>query len=206
VVSRSRNLPSRRGSACAPPKSGWLVTAQVVTPLRRSAATAARPGPPAPTLHPQEDRQFTWGTPLDRGTGHEVAGPGQAAEFGTQGPCPALPVGEAGRHDPVVPAVNYPRRPFQSVEEACAWVAAFVDWYNHQHRHRGIRFVTPSQRHSGEAVAISRQRTRVYEQARQRHPRRWSRSTRCWRQPEVVWINPPPPDKSRTPSTLVMAA
>ncbi|MFN9695166.1 MAG: integrase core domain-containing protein [Synechococcaceae cyanobacterium] len=99
-----------------------------------------------------------------------------------------------------------PRRPFQIVEEACAWVAAFVDWYNHQHRHSGIRFVTPSQRHSGEAVAISRQRARVYEQARQRHPRRWSRSTRCWRQPEVVWINPPPPDKSRTPATLIMAA
>jgi transposase InsO family protein len=101
---------------------------------------------------------------------------------------------------------DYPRRPFQSVEEACAWVAAFVGWYNDQHRHSEIRFVTPSQRHSGEAVAISRQRARVYEQARQRHPRRWSRSTRCWRQPEVVWINPPPPDKSRAPATLAMAA
>ncbi|QNI87504.1 InsF-like transposase [Synechococcus sp. ROS8604] len=32
----------------------------------------------------------------------------------------------------------------------------------------------------------------IHEQARQRNPRRWSRSTRCWRQPEVVWINPPP--------------
>jgi putative transposase len=101
---------------------------------------------------------------------------------------------------------NYPRRPFRSAEEACAWVAAFVSWYNDLHRHSGIRFVTPSQRHSGEAVAISHHRARVYEQARQRHPRRWSRSTRCWRQPEVVWINPPPPESVVTASTLVMAA
>ncbi len=89
---------------------------------------------------------------------------------------------------------DYPRRPFRSVEEACAWVAAFVSWYNDQHRH------------SGEAVAISRHRACVYEQVRQRHPRRWSRNTRCWHQPEVVWINPPPAEKGITTATLVMAA
>ncbi len=100
----------------------------------------------------------------------------------------------------------YPRRPFSSVEEACAWMAAFVNWTNAQHRHSGIRFVTPSQRHSGEAVAISHHRTRVYERDRQRHPRRWSRSTRCWRQPEVVWINPPPPENRSKETTMVMAA
>ncbi len=40
---------------------------------------------------------------------------------------------------------DYPRRPFQSVEEACNWVAALMGWYNDQHRHSGILFVTPSQ-------------------------------------------------------------
>ena len=101
---------------------------------------------------------------------------------------------------------DYPRRPFQSVEEACTWVVAFVQWYNHQHRHSGIRFVTPDQRHSGEARAISHHRAQVYEQARHRHPRRWSRSTRCWRQPEVVWINPPSSENESRPATLVRAA
>jgi transposase InsO family protein len=43
---------------------------------------------------------------------------------------------------------NYPRRPFASVEEACLWVAAFVDWYNHRHRNSSINFVTPHQRQS----------------------------------------------------------
>jgi transposase InsO family protein len=101
---------------------------------------------------------------------------------------------------------DYPRRPFHSVEEACSWVVGFVAWYNDQHRHSGIRFVTPAQRHSGQAVAIARQRAAVYERARQQHPRRWSRSTRCWRQPEVVWINPPPSENDGMPATLVMAA
>ncbi|MFQ6540280.1 MULTISPECIES: hypothetical protein [Aphanothece] len=52
--------------------------------------------------------------------------------------------------------------------------------------------MTPHQRHSGHPVELCRRRAHVYEKARQNHPRRWSRSTRCWRQPEVVWINKPP--------------
>jgi len=86
---------------------------------------------------------------------------------------------------------DYPSRPFGSKGEACAWVVAFVDWYNHRHRHSGIKFVTPHQRHCGRAVEICQRRAEVYDQARQLHPRRWSRSTRCWRQPDLVWINKP---------------
>ena len=87
---------------------------------------------------------------------------------------------------------DYPSRPFAGKEEACQWAAAFVHWYCHEHRHSAIRFVTPQQRHSGRAAAICQKRTLVYEQARQRHPKRWSRSIRCWKQPAVVWINEPP--------------
>jgi putative transposase len=56
----------------------------------------------------------------------------------------------------------------------------------------GIKYVTPHQRHSGAAIAICRVRTQLYEKARQAHPKRWSQSTRCCRQPVVVWINKPP--------------
>ena len=101
---------------------------------------------------------------------------------------------------------DYPSRPFASKDEACQWVSSFVDWYNHRHRHSGIKFVTPQQRHNGDAVEICRHRAVVYEQARQRHPRRWSRSTRCWCQPEVVWINPPAPETALNSATLTMAA
>ena len=48
------------------------------------------------------------------------------------------------------------------------------------------------QRHSGAAKAICQQREEVYETARQANPARWSRSTRCWLQPDEVWINKPP--------------
>ncbi len=87
---------------------------------------------------------------------------------------------------------EYPSRPFAGKQEACQWAAAFVHWYCHEHRHSAIKFVTPHQRHSGQAVAICERRKLLYEQARQRHPRGWSRSVRCWQQPGVVWINKPP--------------
>lgn len=83
---------------------------------------------------------------------------------------------------------DYPRKLFASTDQACQWVAGFVDWYNHQHRHSGIKFVTPHQRHGGQALEICRYRTVVYEKGRQHSSRRWSRSIRCWHQPVVVWI------------------
>ncbi|WP_235300115.1 hypothetical protein [Synechococcus sp. GFB01] len=70
----------------------------------------------------------------------------------------------------------------------------------------GHRITGDRQRHSGQAEEICRHRARVYEQARQRQPRRWSRSTRCWHQPGVVLINPPPHETEINPATLVMAA
>jgi putative transposase len=99
-----------------------------------------------------------------------------------------------------------PSRPFTSKEAACQWVTSLADWCNHRHRRSGISVVTPHQRHNGDAVEICRHRTVVYEQARQRHPRRWSRSTRCWRQPEVVWINSPAPETALNSAALTMAA
>ncbi len=61
---------------------------------------------------------------------------------------------------------DYPQRPFRSQEEACRWACAFVNWYNHRHRHSSIRFVTHDQPHSGQADELCRQRALVYEQAR----------------------------------------
>ena len=90
--------------------------------------------------------------------------------------------------------------------EACSWIAAFVGWYNDRHRHSGIRFVTPSQRHSGKAIEICQHRARVYELARQLHPLRWSGTIRCWHQPKVGWNNPTPPGIGINPAKLVMAA
>ena len=60
------------------------------------------------------------------------------------------------------------------------WASAFVHWYNHDHRHNGIRYVSPAQRHVGADRDILRQRHALYCQARERNPRRWSGNTRNW--------------------------
>ena len=62
------------------------------------------------------------------------------------------------------------RRPFLLLEDARRWVAGFVGWYNDDHQHSGIRFVTPSQRHDGHDVAILAHRPDVYLAARARQP------------------------------------
>lgn len=85
---------------------------------------------------------------------------------------------------------GYPRKPFETTERARAWVAGFVAWYNDEHRHSGIRFVTPEQRHTGQDIAILARRAHVYEAARKRRPERWSRATRNWTPVGAVYLNP----------------
>ncbi len=82
----------------------------------------------------------------------------------------------------------YPRRPFADIAEARAWVEAFVLWYNREHRHSAICFVTPEQRHRGEDRALLQRRHAVYQRARSCHPERWSGKTRNWTQTKTVHI------------------
>jgi putative transposase len=55
----------------------------------------------------------------------------------------------------------YPRRAFDHLLAARQWVGRFVHWYNHEHRHSAIRFVTPAQRHAGLDAALLRKRDEV---------------------------------------------
>jgi transposase InsO family protein len=84
----------------------------------------------------------------------------------------------------------YPHLPFASREAARRWVARFVSWYNSQHRHSALRYVTPDQRHDGADIAILNNRQRLYEQARQCTPQRWSGKIRNWTPVDVVVLNP----------------
>ena len=84
----------------------------------------------------------------------------------------------------------YPRLPFASREAARQWVARFVTWYNTQHRHSAIRYVTPDQRHGGADIAILAHRQRLYAHARRRTPQRWSGKIRNWTPVDVVVLNP----------------
>ncbi len=91
----------------------------------------------------------------------------------------------------------YPGRPFASLEDARAWVLGFVTWYNTEHRHSGIRFVTPAQRHGQRDGQILAQRRAVYERARELHPERWrGREVRNWTPIGEVWLNPDNPSEN----------
>lgn len=84
---------------------------------------------------------------------------------------------------------SYPSKPFPSLEAATAWVASFVQWYNEEHLHSGIKFVTPASRHSGDDTQILEKRNIVYTKARNENPIRWSKNTRNWSRVNVVKLN-----------------
>lgn len=85
---------------------------------------------------------------------------------------------------------GYPSKGFADLTEARTWVLAFVRWYNQEHRHSGLNFLTPNQRHDGSTDEIFEKRKQVYEQAKSLHPERWSAETRNWTLEEEVWLNP----------------
>ena len=84
----------------------------------------------------------------------------------------------------------YPEKPFACLFAARTWVADFVRWYNVEHRHSAIQFVTPTERHAGLDTALLSNRTAVYEAAKARRPQRWTGTTRNWQPVQIVHLNP----------------
>lgn len=86
---------------------------------------------------------------------------------------------------------NFPKyEKFATIVGAREWVEDFVNWYNTQHLHSGIKFVTPAQRHQGLDQMILHKRHMVYRMAKLQHPDRWSGNTRDWSHIEAVSLNP----------------
>jgi len=86
----------------------------------------------------------------------------------------------------------YPRMPFETLDAAQAWVTRFVTWYNGEHRHSAIRYVTPDERHLGREGDVLGQRLELYERARAANPERWTRDIRNWSPVGIVILNPQP--------------
>ena len=101
---------------------------------------------------------------------------------------------------------DFPDR-FGSIEDARAHCKPFFDWYNTEHRHSGIGFMTPETVHMGRAAELTRQRSITLDAAFLAHPERFKHVAPS--PPEVpiaAWINPPKkkvttPEK---PSTLAL--
>jgi len=85
---------------------------------------------------------------------------------------------------------EFPAQGFADLDEARIWATRFVHWYNLDHRHSGIRYIAPAQRHTGDDHAILAARHALYTQARERHPSRWFDRTRNWTPIGAVTLNP----------------
>lgn len=88
---------------------------------------------------------------------------------------------------------SFPNR-FGCIEDARAFCSPFFGWYNTQHHHSGIGFMTPEVVHYGRAPRVIAQRQDVLNLAHQHHPERFVRKApTAPTLPQAVWINPPSP-------------
>lgn len=85
---------------------------------------------------------------------------------------------------------EYPEQPFTDLGSARTWVNGFVDWYNYEHLHSAIKFVTPDQRHKGKDIELLAKRHQVYLKAKAANPSRWSGEVKNWQPVKEVYLNP----------------
>lgn len=85
---------------------------------------------------------------------------------------------------------EWPSSGFSSLSKVRDWVQCFVGWYNEKHKHSGINFVTPAERHAGKDKEILQQRKAVLERAKANNPSRWSGSIRNCEPVGAVMLNP----------------
>ena len=85
---------------------------------------------------------------------------------------------------------GYPRF-FTSIEHARRWFADFINWYNKNHMHSGLQYVTPYQKRNGEHHVIFAYRNKIISEAKQKDPERWgNRETRTYRVHATEVLNP----------------
>jgi len=85
---------------------------------------------------------------------------------------------------------EYPEQPFSGLSATRDWVQFFVDWYNNEHLHSAIKFITPAQRHAGKDEEILTNRKEIYKEAKSKNPKRWSGEIRNWDSIKKVHLNP----------------
>ena len=86
---------------------------------------------------------------------------------------------------------EFPQR-FGSLEDSRAFCRPFFRWYNTEHRHSGIAFMTPQDVHYGRATQILETRSVTMDAAFEAHPKRFKDKRPVLKSlPMAVWINPP---------------
>jgi len=84
-------------------------------------------------------------------------------------------------------------RKFATLDDARTYCRFFFGWYNDEHHHHGITYLTPRQVHEGRQDEILAARQATLDQAYLRHPERFPHGPAgAGSLPEDVWINPAP--------------
>ena len=100
---------------------------------------------------------------------------------------------------------EYPGQ-FGSYEDAAAFCQQFFVWYNTQHQHSGIAFLTPQTVHHLKAGEVLMRRKATLNKAYQDHPERFGRRPVVRGLPDKVWINNPLKAAPVGPTTGAQAA
>ena len=96
---------------------------------------------------------------------------------------------------------EFPDR-FGCLQDARAFCRVFFDWYNKEHHHSALGFLTPEAVHYGRAEELLVARQAVLDEAHQRHPERFvNKRPQPMPLPTAVWINPPAEDEGRSSTT-----
>ena len=86
---------------------------------------------------------------------------------------------------------EFPDR-FGCIEDARQFCQTFFAWYNNEHQHSGIAWLTPRQVHYGQAANMIEVRQQTLDVAFAKFPERFVRKApRPTALPRAVWINPP---------------
>jgi putative transposase len=91
---------------------------------------------------------------------------------------------------------EFPER-FGCIEDSRSFCQRFFGWYNKEHYHSGIGFLTPEAFHYGRGEQIVKERQTVLIAAYEKHPERFKgRMPKPMNLPDAVWINKPVPTQS----------
>lgn len=103
-------------------------------------------------------------------------------------------------------APSFPEYGFDSLETARVWVNDFVSWYNNEHKHSGLNFVTPNERHTLKDAQVLARRELVLLKAKQANPVRWNgRNVRNCSPVPPTALNPVRPSKRVEASEILVA-
>ena len=86
---------------------------------------------------------------------------------------------------------DFPAR-FGGIEDARAFCVEFFQWYNTEHHHSALGWLTPEDVHYGRGPRLVESRQQVLDAAYTQHPERFVRKRpEAPQLPKAVWINPP---------------